>query len=186
MNKYSIESADLKILNLSEDKYSILDWLTLLVINRTFKKTTTVAMQAYKYLSNTFFIDTNKYDAIIGYRADDSYFAFAKGFLNNEITLSQLEMAMHLGHLVEQNVVRSEKAFDLLSSEGAETVRSEEFYIKRKIRDAKSKQAYLDLIKGGMDKDELVSEIENGIYMIDILRGEISADDECIQRNILR
>ena len=32
------------------------------------------------------------YDVIIGYRADDSYFAFAQDFLNNAISLNTLNL----------------------------------------------------------------------------------------------
>ena len=55
------------------------------------------------------------HDFIKGYRADDSYFSFAAAFLNNTISLSQLEKAMVLGKLGEQIVAKSEKAFDRLA-----------------------------------------------------------------------
>ena len=38
---------------------------------------------------------------VIGYRADDSYFSFARAFVNNEISLEQLSYAMRLGKLGE-------------------------------------------------------------------------------------
>lgn len=55
------------------------------------------------------------YDVIKGYRADDSYFSFATAFINNTISLAQLEKAMALGSLGEQVVLRSQKAFDSLT-----------------------------------------------------------------------
>ncbi|MBR2627880.1 MAG: DUF3990 domain-containing protein, partial [Peptococcaceae bacterium] len=39
---------------------------------------------------------------MIGYRADDSYFSFANAFLNNTLSLRQLEKAMMLGKHGEQ------------------------------------------------------------------------------------
>lgn len=52
-----------------------------------------------------------KYDVIIGYRADDSYFSFAQDFLNNAISLRKLSRAMNLGKLGLQTVLKSERAF---------------------------------------------------------------------------
>ena len=40
-----------------------------------------------QYLTWHFGIDVNAYDLVMGYRADDSYFAFAEAFLNNTITV---------------------------------------------------------------------------------------------------
>lgn len=37
----------------------------------------------------------NSYDVIRGYRADDSYFAYAQDFISNTISLEQLSRAMH-------------------------------------------------------------------------------------------
>ena len=54
-------------------------------------------------------------DIIMGYRADDSYFSFAKDFLNNAISLKQLSRVMYLGELVVQIVLKSLKAFEQLT-----------------------------------------------------------------------
>ena len=50
-----------------------------------------------------------EYDVIIGYRADDSYFSFAKDFINNTISVEQLAEAMRLGELGIQIVLKSER-----------------------------------------------------------------------------
>jgi hypothetical protein len=75
----------LEILNLSNTKYSILNWLAVLVNNRTFRIRSQIAVQAKEYLLNHFLLDISEFDVIIGYRADDSYFSFALDFLNNTI-----------------------------------------------------------------------------------------------------
>ena len=49
---------------------------------------------------DTFLPEYEDKDIIIGYRADDSYFAFANAFLNNTLSLAQLEKAMNLGRPV--------------------------------------------------------------------------------------
>ena len=67
-----------------------------------------------KYIFDNFNVDYKNYDIIKGYRADDSYFSFARSFVSNEISLKQLGYAMRLGKLGEQYVLKSKKAFDTI------------------------------------------------------------------------
>ena len=55
---------------------------------------------------NHFMPETSDVDVMIDYRADDSYFSFAEDFVNNTISLRDLNMAMKLGMLGEQVVRR--------------------------------------------------------------------------------
>ena len=57
------------------------------------------------------FPDISEVDVIIGYRAGDSYFSFAQDFVNNTISVRDLNQATHRGTLGEQVVLISEKAF---------------------------------------------------------------------------
>ena len=102
VSRYEVEMDDLSILYLNSEEYSILHWLALLVDNRKFRISTPVMARAKEWLTENYLIDLGFYDAVIGYRADDSYFTFAKDFLNNSITLEQLSHAMKLGKLGEQ------------------------------------------------------------------------------------
>lgn len=79
-NIYTVDTKKLKILNLSDSKYSILNWLAILVDNRTFRIGSQIARQAKEYLLINFLPNISNFDAIIGCRADDSYFAFAMDF----------------------------------------------------------------------------------------------------------
>ena len=54
-------------------------------------------------------MDYQNQDAIIGYRADDSYFSFAQDFINGTISYRQLNNAMHLGKLGQQFVLKSQR-----------------------------------------------------------------------------
>ena len=58
-----------------------------------------------------FFIDTEEYDVVIGYRADDAYFRFPLMFVRNVLTYEKLEEIYMLGNLGKQYVIKSEKAF---------------------------------------------------------------------------
>ena len=68
VNQYEIDTAGLKVLDLS--KYGILHWMTILLKNRTFTLTTPISIQGKTYLMEHFDIDISSYDIIKGYRAD--------------------------------------------------------------------------------------------------------------------
>ena len=108
-NQYEIDLSDYKVLDLRDEKYSILNWMALLLKFRTFDVNTPISAQAKEYVLENFYVDVEEYDVIIGYRADDSYFSFAKDFINNTISVEQLAEAMHLGELGIQIVLKSKK-----------------------------------------------------------------------------
>ena len=85
-NCYEINLDNLKVLNLNDQHFTVLHWLTILIQNRQFKDKSVLVRDAKKYLTKNFSIDHSNYDVIIGYRADDSYFAFAKDFLQGTIS----------------------------------------------------------------------------------------------------
>lgn len=64
------------------------------------------------WLKEHFLLDLTPYDAVVEYRADDSYFSFTRAFVNNEISLTQLAYAMRLGKLGEQFVLKNPAAFE--------------------------------------------------------------------------
>lgn len=171
-NKYELNTDDLKILNLSSDEYTILHWITLLVENRRFRLSTPVMRRGVQWLKEHFLVDISEYDLIIGYRADDSYFSFARAFINNEISLNQLNYAMRLGKLGEQYVLKSEKALNQIEFISAEPADNIIYYARRKIRDDEARNAFLR---------ELEKEDLDGIYMRDIIREEMTGNDVCLQ-----
>lgn len=173
-NRYTLDTEFLKILNLNSPSYTILNWMAVLVEHRLFSIKTPVARRARQYLIEHFSINVNSYDLIIGYRADDSYFDFAESFLNNAITVEQLARAMRLGKLGEQIVLKSKFAFSKIKFDGFEPAAQDLFWIQRKSRDEEAGQAYLDLLEEETD----------GLYIQDLIRGDISNDDPRIPRNL--
>lgn len=93
-NRYTLTTDGLLFLDLSQPPYTILNWLAMLVENRRFQPTTAVAAQGIEYLKQVFLPDASQADVIVGYRADDSYFSFARAFVNNAISIDQLAEAM--------------------------------------------------------------------------------------------
>ncbi len=167
-NQYELDTSGLNILNLSSEEYTILPWLALLMENRRFRVTTPVMRRGIQWLKEHFSVDISEYDLIIGYRADDSYFSFARAFISNEISLSQLNYAMRLGKLGEQYVLKTEKAFERLTFISAEMADNTIYYARRKMRDDEARSAFFA---------ELEKEDVNGIYMRDIIREEMTGDD---------
>ena len=173
-NKYTLDTEYLKILNLNSSDYTILNWIAILVEHRLFSIKTPVARRAKQYLIDYFSINVNAYDLIIGYRADDSYFDYAESFVNNGISVEQLAMAMRLGKLGEQIVLKSKFAFSHLHYEGFENAEKDKYYILRKARNEEANQLYLTMLE----------EESDGLYIQDIMRGGISNDDPRIPRNL--
>ena len=89
-----------------------------------------VSVKGKEFILNQYLINTDSYDLIIGYRADDSYFAFARDFISNTISLEQLNYAMKLGELKEQFVLISEKAFEKIKFISSEPVSRIEYFPK--------------------------------------------------------
>lgn len=167
-NQYEIKLDGLKILNLSSDEYTILHWLALLMDNRKFCIATPVMKKGAEWLHTHFLPDIKEYDLIQGYRADDSYFSFARAFINNEISLKQLSYAMKLGKLGEQFVLKSEKAFERIQFLSYISADNSVYYTRRKARDEAARAAY---------RTELETDDLEGLFMRDIIREEVLPDD---------
>lgn len=173
-NRYVLDAEYLNVLNLNSPEYSVLNWMAVLVAHRTFSLRTPVARRARRYLIDTFGVNVNAYDAVVGYRADDSYYDFAETFLNNGITVEQLALAMRLGKLGEQVVLKSRFAFSRLRFEGFVPASRDTFYPRRKARDEEASRAYLALLERE----------EDGLYVQDLMREGVSGDDARIPRNL--
>ena len=172
-NKYSIDLSGLKILDLTDKRYSILNWIAILLKFRTFDLINDISIQAKEYLIKNFYIDVNKYDIVIGYRADDSYFSFARDFVNNTIPVRKLSQAMELGQLGKQVVIVSELAFSKLHFEGFDTADRLEYFTKRKARDEKAREDYLK----GTRKSSILA---NDVFVVDIMRKGLKDGDSII------
>ena len=169
VNSYTIETKDLKVLDLTAPQYSILNWLAILLENRTFTLTSPISIQAKEYITKTFHVETAYYDIIKGYRADDSYFSFAEDFLNNTISVQHLGNAMKLGKLGVQYVIVSEKAFENLHFENCVMVDQEKYYNLHLQRDLNAREDYknskIDLSQNSKElyvRDIISEGIKNG------------------------
>jgi len=177
VNIYTIDTSQLSIINLSDEQYGIMNWLAVLVNNRLLTITSPMAAEAQEYLTAFFLPDINDFDAVTGYRADDSYFAFAMDFLNNIISLRQLGRAMRFGDLGEQFVLKSRKSFDLIQFIKSEPADGDIYYPKRNKRDSDARVQYLK-------RERKTVRSRDDIFMLDILREEMKQGDERLQNNL--
>lgn len=162
-NHYTLDLNGLEILDLSSPVYSVLHWITLLLQNRTFNLKTDVAKQGKEYLIENFNLDVSKYDIITGYRADDSYFAYAQSFLNNQISMQKLSQAMELGNLGKQIVLISKNSFKHISFVDFVETDSKDYWPKRNSRNEVARSSYLKLLSDKIEKDD--------VFLADIIRG---------------
>lgn len=174
-NAYELDMKGLNVLRLNTPEFTVLNWMAILVSHRQFKLKVPVAGAAYHYLKSRFAVNVDAYDVVIGYRADDSYFDFAEAFLNNSISVEQLAVALRLGKLGEQVVIKSQAAFGRIRFTGFSTAASALYYPRRQARNDSA----------GREFEELLSRNDfNVLYMNAILAQRIGNDDERIPRNI--
>ena len=167
-NEYELETDGLSIMNLSDARYHILNWLAILLENRTFVIERGLALTAKDYILSEFLPEYKNADVIRGYRADDSYFSFASAFLNNTITLEQLGKAMKLGKLGEQVVLKSKRSFAQLKYSRAILTDNQIYYPKKAARDRSARESF---------REERMNTVLEGIYVIDIVRNNWKNDD---------
>lgn len=169
VNIYDLDITGLRVLNLNDPQYNILNWLAILADNRTYWQNGSISEDAKDYIKMHFLLDISGYDVIIGYRADDSYFSFAQDFVAGVISLEKLSEAMRLGKLGEQIVLKSLKAFGQIEFVGCENVDVDVYYARKIERERDARREYRRRRKENSDINEL--------YMIDIMReGMVNGD----------
>ena len=168
-NCYKIDCEGLNILNLNSPEYCILHWLTVLLQNREFDIPSGLALEAKEYLISNFSSNYEDFDAIIGYRADDSYFSFAQDFINGTISYRQLNNAMHLGKLGQQFVLKSRRAFEQIVFVDSIVADSNEWYARKILRDKTARHEYFNVERNRRQRGDL--------YITHIMDEEMMPDD---------
>jgi len=163
VNAYDFDITGLKILDLNDDKFSILNWITILLEHRSLNINSPISMDGLRFLKRNYHVDISDYDVVIGYRADDSYFSFARAFISNSISISQLEKAMYLGELGMQYCLKSDKAFSQLHFKEVVPVDYTDYYYKKLNRDRGAREKFNKIVNV-TDSD--------GTYLLDLIRKE--------------
>ena len=169
-NQYILNTENLKVLDLNGPQYNILNWLAILLENRRFSIADGLPREARKYILETFLPEYKSYDIIKGYRADDSYFSYARDFISNTMSLKDLKQAMMLGKLGEQIVLKSERAFESITKGEIFPAERSEYYARYCERDRMARENYKEISTHAFSLDE--------IYVIDLIRGGIKNGDQ--------
>ena len=172
-NQYRLDADALSFMDLSSKEYNVLNWMAILVKNRVFDISYPIAARGKQYLMDNFLPDYRDYDVIKGYRADDSYFSFARAFLTNTISLGQLSRAMRLGNLGPQIVLRSPLAFDSIWKECAYPVSASVYHVKRVMRDRKAREDYIRMLQEPDD---------GAVYLSQIINEHWTNEHPCLQQ----
>lgn len=168
-NCYGLDCDGLRILDLNGADFCILNWLAVLLENREFDVPSGLVLEAKEYILSNFAVNYKDHDAVIGYRADDSYFSFAQDFINGTISYRQLNNTMHLGRLGQQFVLKSKEAFDRIRFLGFEVAESAEWYVRKMQRDTSARREYLDTECNRRQRGDL--------FITQIMDEEMKTDD---------
>lgn len=158
VNKYSLDGENLTVLDLTSPDYSVLNWIAILMHNRELPNSFKLMYKKrLDFLEKYFYIDTTKYDIVIGFRADDAYFRFPLFFIQNEISVERLEEIYKLGNLGKQIVLISEKAFKhikYISSNLAEPFYHEQYVYRKDVADKTFSRIRIEEINNDKEKLE--------------------------------
>jgi len=167
VNEYEIRKTEyekLKILNLTDkEKYSPLNWIAILVHFRKLSGKFRNEYQLYLDWLEKYYIDISEYDVIIGYRADDAYFAFPLSFIQNQLSYDDLERIYRLGNLGVQQAFMSERAIKLLKF--IRTRECDDSYIGK----------YYEIVRAAAKEfEDSISVVKDPYktYIINMVRGE--------------
>ena len=174
-NTYSFDEDGMIILDLLDGNYSVLEWVALLLRNRRFRLRFELAREAREHLVREYCPNLDSVDVVIGYRADDSYFDYARAFVEGALSIRQLSQALYLGKLGEQYVLKSERAFERIAFQSAEPVGKDVWYPRFARRDAEARAAYRKSLKGRAPASD-------DLFILDILRGDVDGGDSRIPR----
>ncbi|MBO5035693.1 MAG: DUF3990 domain-containing protein [Clostridia bacterium] len=173
-NKYRLSLDGMNIMHLTKGEFNILNWLAILLSHRKFDITSPIGYNARDFIISRFTPNTKDVDIMIGYRADDSYFSFAEDFVNNTISLRDLNFAMKLGTLGEQVVLLSERSFSQIEFIEYEVADYRKYYYKRAERDKNARVDY-------SNKKKNLEQLMDDIFVLDIIREDMKYDDPRLQ-----
>lgn len=164
-NKGFVHTYELKNINslnvLDFTELDSIHWIAELIshrnINLSENKNYEIVLDNIEKLKAKYKLDTSNVDVIVGYRADDSYFQYAKDFVSALISKEALDRALRLGNLGLQVFIKSQKAFDNLKivTKPEEVDRKYEgAFIKR---DKSAKEAYTKVKTQGKQDNKRTS-----------------------------
>lgn len=120
VHAFELDLTGLNILNF--DMLDDLNWIAELLQHRWGSKNRGNIEYRRKQIISRYKIDTQGYDLIVGWRADQSYFRIAKVFLDDKLSIQQLREALRYGDLGVQYTLKQEKAYNQLKYLGVKQI----------------------------------------------------------------
>lgn len=148
INRFTIETGGLRIINLNSPQYCILHWLSVLLNHREFDSVSSSVYQAREYIRSVFSVDYQNCDCMVGFRSDNSNFLFAQTFLNGDISYRQLNDAVRMNDTGRQFVLKSNRAFDRILFYGYTVAHNEEYCPAMYSRDSRAMERFASLTAG--------------------------------------
>ena len=168
LHSYCLDKTGLEILDLT--KLDSMHWLAELLQHRRIdldldEDADMIVSDRIEQFLAKYKLNTDKYDLIIGYRADDKYFSYADSFVRMELYRESLDKALRLGNLGLQVFFKSEKAFERLheSAHNCEIVdkKYRNFYLKR---DQDAREQFL-----AIRREDRLRNLQKGHTILDVL-----------------
>lgn len=122
VNIYEIDMETMSVLDLNE--CGVLAWIAEVISNRGTNQE--AAAITGSRLVEMYKLDTEEFDIIKGYRADDSYTQVIEAFLMNQINITEVERLFYKGSLGNQIFLKSQKAFESIAWKDSYEVELEE------------------------------------------------------------
>lgn len=170
---FELDLAGLSVFNFdTAGKMSHLIWITEIAKHRALNMDVETGRyyDVYRdYLNDTFGFDTNEYDVLVGWRADDAYVSIIDAFMASTLSVPSLRDALLLGDLGIQYCCRTERAFSHLhvtsaTSEAKSRVPFDEYYKKYSSRVHQAKQQFYALLNGPVNRSR------DSIRLLDLWR----------------
>ena len=167
VNEYEIRKTEyqkLKILDLTDKtKYTPLNWIAILMHFRKLPTNFTNTNKIFLDWISKYYIDVTQYDVVIGYRADDAYFAFPISFMKNQLAYEDLDRIYKLGNLGVQQAFMSYRAIKTLHF--VKTIECDEQYIGK----------YYEIVRRATEEFEKSISLSADLdktYFIDMVRNK--------------
>lgn len=122
VNIYEIDMDEMNVLDLNE--CGVLAWIAEVVSNRGTNQEAAAIIG--NRLVEMYKPDTDGFDIMKGYRADDSYTQVIEAFLMNQINIAEVERLFYKGSLGNQIFLKSQNAFRCTTWKGSYEVELEE------------------------------------------------------------
>lgn len=176
-NAYNFDVSGLSIMDLTTNEYNILHWVGTLCKYRIPEGLNPIAEENRQFLIEDYTPDLSKADIVVGYRADDSYFSYARTFLEGNMPISLLAHALKLGELGIQITLKSQVACDKLQFLHAQKASFNVFGTKALNRDRLAREQYFELSKNR-------SMYRKALTLNAVIDGGVAKDDPRLSENL--